>query len=522
LRTAITLAGGFELCRAAVRARLRSPGRFQRWELPSAPDGEASGPLYGRSHFEALFAAGADPWRYTSPYEETKYEQTLALLPPGEIPRALELACAEGHFTVRLAPRVGHLVAADISSIALERTARRCAGLGNVDFRQLDLSRDPLPGRFSLIVCSEVLYYAGDVERLQEVARRLASALELGGWLLTAHARLVADEPDGPGFDWDHPFGSRTIGEAFVSAGRLRLAREIRTPLYRVQLFHKPRPSLLPRFLRRHRLEIVEAELPPLPPQVAARVLWRGGTPRKRPAETSVTWRLPILMYHRVAPYGSPATTRWRLTPEAFEEQVRYLHDSGYHTPRLADWRRAVESKRPLPGRAVVFTFDDGCRDFAEHAWPVLRRHGFSALLFLVTDAVGGTNRWDAAYGEEVPLLGWEEVRRLCSEGVELGSHSATHAPLTILSPAEVEREATRSREVLDRTLGGPIEAFAYPYGDTDPAVRRLVGASGYTYGLSTRPGRCRFEDPLLDLPRIEVAGGDSFERFVAKLEGTP
>ena len=35
-----------------------------------------------RGEFESLFARGVDPWRYTSPYEQTKYEQTLSLLPP--------------------------------------------------------------------------------------------------------------------------------------------------------------------------------------------------------------------------------------------------------------------------------------------------------------------------------------------------------------------------------------------------------------------------------------------------------
>ncbi|MDX6556313.1 MAG: hypothetical protein QOD86_2508, partial [Miltoncostaeaceae bacterium] len=56
-----------------------------------------------RDHFETLFATGADPWRYTHPYESLKYRQTLDLLPPGPIGTALELACAEGHFTVQLA-----------------------------------------------------------------------------------------------------------------------------------------------------------------------------------------------------------------------------------------------------------------------------------------------------------------------------------------------------------------------------------------------------------------------------------
>ena len=81
---------------------------------------------YGRNVFEGLFAAQADPWLYTNPYEQTKYEQTLALLPTKRIHSALELACAEGHFTVQLAGRVDRLVAADISR---RGTGARCPTL---------------------------------------------------------------------------------------------------------------------------------------------------------------------------------------------------------------------------------------------------------------------------------------------------------------------------------------------------------------------------------------------------------
>ena len=90
-------------------------------------DGRA---VWDRARWESLFAA-PDPWGYSSDYEQTKYEHTLELLPEGPIGRALELACAEGHFTVQLAPRVGTLVAADIAAKALERAAERCAGHGS-------------------------------------------------------------------------------------------------------------------------------------------------------------------------------------------------------------------------------------------------------------------------------------------------------------------------------------------------------------------------------------------------------
>jgi peptidoglycan/xylan/chitin deacetylase (PgdA/CDA1 family)/SAM-dependent methyltransferase len=492
-----------------IRPRAGAPPRPQ----PGSPTAPAA-PLYGRGHFEALFAAGPDPWRYTSPYEETKYEQTLSLLPEGPLGRALELACAEGHFTARLAPRVGHLTAADISRIALERTGQRCAGAANLELRQMDLTRDPLPEGLDLIVCSEVLYYVGDRAALADVAGRFARALAPGGWLLTAHANLVADDPDRTGFDWPHPFGARVIGETLAAAGGLRLVRELRTPLYRVQLFRRePVPAEPPR-----PPDVYEtADLPPLPPEVAVHVLWKGGAPRQ--VGTAVTTsHLPILLFHRVAPEGGAGTARWRLTPDAFEERLRFLSDSGYHTPRLADWRRAMESKEPLPGRAMLLTFDDGTRDFAGHAWPLLRRYGFSALVFLVADHIGGVNGWDSAYGEEVPLLAWDEIRRLRGEGVTFGSHTASHGPLTALCHAEVVREAARSRAVLTRGLGAPVDAIAWPHGAVDPAVRHLAGACGYVYGFSCRPARSGFDDPFLDLPRIEVSGTAGFDAFVRSL----
>jgi peptidoglycan/xylan/chitin deacetylase (PgdA/CDA1 family) len=46
-----------------------------------------------------------------------------------------------------------------------------------------------------------------------------------------------------------------------------------------------------------------------------------------------------------------------------------------------------------------MLTFDDGYMDFRTDAWPVLRRYGFPAVVFLVTDEVGGTNRWDHVPG---------------------------------------------------------------------------------------------------------------------------
>jgi glycosyltransferase involved in cell wall biosynthesis/peptidoglycan/xylan/chitin deacetylase (PgdA/CDA1 family) len=230
------------------------------------------------------------------------------------------------------------------------------------------------------------------------------------------------------------------------------------------------------------------------------------------------TYGLPILMYHRVAPTGSPALATFRITPEAFEGQLRYLQQAGFYSVTLADWQAAVAARRPLPGRAVVFTFDDGTQDFYEYAYPLLKKYGFTATVFLVADLIGKSNLWDADYGEEVPLMGWKEILQLRDEGVQFGSHSASHRRLTSLSAAEIRQEGIRSRTILEQGLGVAVTVFAYPFGGFDAAVEDAIGACGYTIGLSVKAGVSRFQDRPLALPRIMVRGEDGMPEFVTRI----
>jgi len=114
--------------------------------------------------------------------------------------------------------------------------------------------------------------------------------------------------------------------------------------------------------------------------------------------------------------------------------------------------------------------------------------------------------------------MNWDEIQELEEAGIQFGSHSSTHPALTAIPPAEIIRESMRSRILLEQHLRAPLRSFAYPYGAEDPVVRHLIGASGFTYGFTTRAGRCGLWEPLLGLPRIEVSGLDRFEDFVRKL----
>ena len=239
-----------------------------------------------------------------------------------------------------------------------------------------------------------------------------------------------------------------------------------------------------------------------LPKQVfyAPEIIWRKSSYRKLSQSfqpelfdnNTVTKSLPILAYNRIC-------------TEIFEQQLQYLKDSGYYSTSWEDWQNAKLAKIPLPGKAVLLTFDGGYLDFFNYAFPLLKRFDFTATVFLVAESIGKTNSWEKADSEQVQLMGWREIRQLRDAGMEIGSMSGTYQPLTGLSPTEIVREASKSRAILERGLGKPVKCFAYPYGNVDKIVEHLVGASGYTFGVSYESKFSNFEDSLMSLPRIQI-----------------
>ena len=232
--------------------------------------------------------------------------------------------------------------------------------------------------------------------------------------------------------------------------------------------------------------------------------------------ERATSRSLPILRYRRVTPDPGRSAAAYSLHPERFEEQVAYLQKLGYRSTTPGDWQSWLDRSGEGPARRVLFTFDGGYEDFARHAWPILARHGFGALLFVVTDDVGGVAARDAKGGTAFPLLDWAGLDALYREGVELGSLSASHPWLTGCSPDEVVREMMLSRAAIRDRIGTDAKYFAYPYGDEDRAIHHLAAASGYHLAFTQRPGRWGRHENRLALPRLAIPGTVARDDFVA------
>ncbi|WP_328377975.1 polysaccharide deacetylase family protein [Streptomyces sp. NBC_01020] len=192
-----------------------------------------------------------------------------------------------------------------------------------------------------------------------------------------------------------------------------------------------------------------------------------------------------ILMYHSVA---DPADDPYGITvsPERLGHQLRRLRRRGLTGVGVGALLRARAEGR---GRGLVgLTFDDGYRDFTDHALPLLKLHGCTATLFVLPGRPGGENAWDAL-GPRKPLLTEDGIRAAAAAGMEIGSHGLYHQDLTELADDELRQETRGSRELLRRITGVAPEGFCYPYGTLDRRTVDAVRDAGYSYGCAIAPG---------------------------------
>ena len=207
-----------------------------------------------------------------------------------------------------------------------------------------------------------------------------------------------------------------------------------------------------------------------------------------------------VLCYHAVSDTWEHLLS---VRPRALERQLKLMRARGYAAAPAAD---------VLAGRGRLFhvTFDDALRSVA-NALPILERLRVPGTVFACTAFAESGRALDvpelareaAAYPDELATMGWDELAELAERGIEVGSHTKTHAHLRELSDRELGAELRDSRERLEDVLRRSCRFLAFPYGEHDERVRAAARASGYDAAFAL-PGRSLPWDPFA-LPRIGI-----------------
>ncbi len=174
---------------------------------------------------------------------------------------------------------------------------------------------------------------------------------------------------------------------------------------------------------------------------------------------------LGALMYHSLDDSGSPIS----LSPLAFERHLDWMVANNIQVTPFCEFPREQSQ-----GHQIALTFDDAFSNFLTEAWPRLQDRGLKATLFVVSDRVGQTNRWNDEVTlkiPELPLLDWDELGKLAESGCEIACHTKNHKHLPTLNPREVEEEIVLCLDAIESRVGIRPKTLAYPYGSYDSQV---------------------------------------------------
>jgi len=226
---------------------------------------------------------------------------------------------------------------------------------------------------------------------------------------------------------------------------------------------------------------------------------------------------IPILMYHQIdvpPPSGTPLRGLV-VSPGSFGRQMLLLKLLGYRGLSMRDLEPYLTGEKQ--GKVVGITFDDGYQNNLHNALPILEKFGFTATCYAVSSMIGGSNSWDKGLVAEKPLMTESDWRAWLAGGMDIGSHTRTHADLNQASADQAREEIAGSKRELESTLGCEVRHFCYPYGRFGVEHSQIAREAGYISATTTHRGRVHAgHNPYL-LNRIMVACSTNLGLFAIK-----
>jgi biofilm PGA synthesis lipoprotein PgaB len=225
-----------------------------------------------------------------------------------------------------------------------------------------------------------------------------------------------------------------------------------------------------------------------------------------------------ILAYHHVST-ATPASTS--VTPAQFDAHLDYIFDHGYVVWPLNTLLNKLRAGQSVPDNAIALTFDDAYESVFETVQPKMQARGWPYTVFVNSAAI------DAKHA---PYMSWQQLRKLVTQGVDIGNHSHGHAHLVQRLPNESE-DSWRTRVSIDiehaqtrleQELGNTPELFAYPYGEYSDALTAEVTRLGM-FGIGQHSGAVGHHSKFSALPRFPVSGSyASLDQLATRLQAEP
>lgn len=238
--------------------------------------------------------------------------------------------------------------------------------------------------------------------------------------------------------------------------------------------------------------------------------------------------KVPVLMYHRVISEEDLDDTHFDdqnnlhstiILKENFEAQMQVLKDHDYTTLTAKELKLFLEKKIDVPKNSIVITLDDGFKNSYVETYPILKKHRFTALNFIITGAVTKKdNQYDS---NTLQYLSVSDIEQ-STDVFEFQSHTFDFHQRT--NDDESYLLAKSAEEVMDDihssivNLNDRKRSFAYPYGEYNEGTIDLLEDFGFEMAFTVEPDMAMPGINLYEIPRIEIYPDDTLSDFKKKI----
>ncbi len=232
--------------------------------------------------------------------------------------------------------------------------------------------------------------------------------------------------------------------------------------------------------------------------------------------------------------------------PEYFEEQITFLKNN-FQVSSLSQALQDLDKKQ------VVITFDDGYKNNLEVAYPVLKKLGLKATVYTTYNFIDNNQFtwWDKLENENLyhlaeslknlnpseldkkvneltknqekpkkyDFMTWEDLKQI-EDVFEIGGHTITHPILTTIPIEEARKEIADSKVKLEEKLGHEVFSFAYPNGNFNENLMKIVQESGFKNSVTYQNGNNNSSTNNYSLFRRGINYYDNLAIFKAKIGG--
>lgn len=230
------------------------------------------------------------------------------------------------------------------------------------------------------------------------------------------------------------------------------------------------------------------------------------------------TINIPILCYHNFNPTVPSSMT---LTPQRFEEQVKWLKDNRFTIIPLKEAVEYLQGKlATLPAKSVVITADDGWQSVYTYMYPLMRKYNIPVTLFIYPNTISqGKN-----------AMTWDELKELQQTGLfDIEGHTYWHPNFKQekkrLSPPAYDRfvkeQLIKSKTILDEKLNTKVTLLAWPFGIYDNYLEQEAANAGYVMAFSIDARAANRSYRSMAQPRFMIVAGQSMKTFIAIVNRT-